>query len=130
VLSGGEVATLVMLEAITRLLPGAVGNAESVTDDSFAHGLLEGPVYTRPPEWAGRRVPDVLLSGDHGAIARWRREQALRRTARRRPDLLATLELHDRDRVVVAQTLAEEPCQPASDGAETTARPAGSDEPG
>ncbi|MBL7491116.1 tRNA (guanosine(37)-N1)-methyltransferase TrmD [Frankia sp. AgB1.9] len=107
VLSGGEVATLVMLEAIARLLPGAVGNAESITDDSFAHGLLEGPVYTRPPDWAGRRVPEVLLSGDHGAIARWRRDEALRRTARRRPDLLAAMDLDRRDETVVAAALAE-----------------------
>jgi tRNA (guanine37-N1)-methyltransferase len=115
VLSGGEAATLVMLEAITRLLPGAVGNAESVVDDSFAHGLLEGPVYTRPPDWAGRRVPDVLLSGDHGAIARWRRDQALDRTARRRPDLLAALDLTARDRQVVAAAAPEdsEPTAPA-----------------
>ncbi|MDT3443788.1 MULTISPECIES: tRNA (guanosine(37)-N1)-methyltransferase TrmD [unclassified Pseudofrankia] len=128
VLSGGEVATLVMLEAITRLLPGAVGNAESVTDDSFAHGLLEGPVYTRPPEWAGHRVPDVLLSGDHGAIARWRREQALRRTAQRRPDLLTSLELDDRDRLVVAQALARESHPPAG-AASAVAESAEPDEP-
>lgn len=107
VLSGGEVATLVMLEAIARLLPGAVGNAESITDDSFAHGLLEGPVYTRPPDWEGRQVPEVLLSGDHGAIARWRRDEALRRTARRRPDLLAGMDLDRRDESVVAAALAE-----------------------
>lgn len=91
VLAGGEVAALAMVEAVTRLLPGVVGNAESVADDSFAPGgmagLLEGPVYTRPAVWRGRVVPDVLRSGDHGAIARWRREQAERRTARRRPDL-------------------------------------------
>jgi len=109
VLSGGEVATLVMLEAITRLLPGAVGNAESITDDSFAHGLLEGPVYTRPPDWEGRRVPDVLMSGDHGAIARWRRDEALRRTARRRPDLLARVELDAHDQAVVADALSGQP---------------------
>ena len=88
VLAGGEVAALVIVEAVTRLLPGVVGNAESVTDDSFATGLLEGPVYTRPASYEGRDVPEVLLSGDHGAIARWRREQALRRTAEVRPDLL------------------------------------------
>jgi tRNA (guanine37-N1)-methyltransferase len=102
VLSGGEVATLVMLEAIIRLLPGVVGNAASVTDDSFSHGLLEGPVYTRPPVWRGRPVPAVLRSGDHGAIARWRRDSALRRTARRRPDLLDRLDLSEADRRVLA----------------------------
>lgn len=91
VLAGGEAAVLVIVEAITRLLPGVVGNAESVADDSFVEGLLEGPAYTRPETWAGRQVPDVLLSGDHAKIARWRRDQALHRTAERRPDLLAAL---------------------------------------
>ncbi|MDQ1634688.1 MAG: tRNA (guanine37-N1)-methyltransferase [Frankiaceae bacterium] len=92
VLAGGEVATLVMVEAVTRLLPGVLGNAESARDDSFSgpgEQLLEPPVYTRPPEIAGRSVPPVLLSGDHGAIARWRDEQSRLRTAERRPDLLA-----------------------------------------
>lgn len=84
VLAGGEVAALVIVEAVTRLLPGVVGNAESIVDDSFApgamEGLLEGPVYTRPPAWRGRDVPDVLLSGDHARIAQWRRDQAVART--------------------------------------------------
>jgi tRNA (guanine37-N1)-methyltransferase len=92
VLAGGEVAVLVVVEAVARLLPGVLGNPESVVDDSFAAGsmqaLLEGPVFTRPPVWRGRAVPDVLLSGDHAAIARWRQEQARARTAARRPDLL------------------------------------------
>ncbi len=92
VLAGGEVAALAIVEAVTRLLPGVVGNEESITDDSFAPGamesLVEGPVYTRPPEWRGHSVPDVLLSGDHARIAAWRREQAERRTADMRPDLL------------------------------------------
>ena len=92
VLAGGEVAALAIIEAVTRLLPGVVGNEESITDDSFAPGamesLVEGPVYTRPPEWRGHSVPDVLLSGDHARIAAWRREQAERRTADMRPDLL------------------------------------------
>ncbi len=95
VLAGGEVAVLVMVEAVTRLLPGVVGNPESVVDDSFASdtmaGLLEGPAYTRPPVWRGRAVPPVLLSGDHAAIARWRREQALARTELHRPDLFAAV---------------------------------------
>jgi tRNA (guanine37-N1)-methyltransferase len=93
VLAGGEVAVLVMVEALARLLPGVLGNAESVLDDSFAagrmEGLLEGPVYTRPPSWRGLEVPAVLLSGDHGAIAGWRQAQALARTTERRPDLRA-----------------------------------------
>jgi len=91
VLAGGEAAVLVIVEALTRLIPGVVGNAQSVADDSFVAGLLEGPAYTRPESWAGHRVPEVLLSGDHARIARWRRDQALQRTAARRPDLLAAL---------------------------------------
>jgi tRNA (guanine37-N1)-methyltransferase len=95
VLAGGEVAVLVVVEAVARLLPGVLGNAESHRDDSFAPGamagLLEGPVYTRPPVWRGLEVPAVLQSGDHAKIAAWRREQALARTAERRPDLLPRL---------------------------------------
>jgi tRNA (guanine37-N1)-methyltransferase len=103
VLAGGEVAVLVVVEAVARLLPGVLGNAESHRDDSFApgamEGLLEGPVYTRPPVWEGREVPAVLQSGNHALIARWRRDEALRRTAARRPELLAgltdTFDAHD-----------------------------------
>ncbi|MBB3085803.1 tRNA (guanosine(37)-N1)-methyltransferase TrmD [Geodermatophilus sabuli] len=91
VLAGGESAVLVMVEAVTRLIPGVVGNRESVEYDSHADGLLEGPSYTRPASWRGHDVPPVLLSGDHAAIARWRRAESLRRTAARRPDLLAAL---------------------------------------
>ncbi|MEU8198679.1 tRNA (guanosine(37)-N1)-methyltransferase TrmD [Microbispora amethystogenes] len=98
VLAGGEAAVLVMVEAVGRLLPGVLGNARSVADDSFAPGamanLLEGPVYTKPPVWRGHEVPEVLLSGHHGRIARWRRDEALRRTLERRPELAARL---DRD---------------------------------
>jgi tRNA (guanine37-N1)-methyltransferase len=97
VLSGGELAALVVLDAIVRLLPGVLGNEASPVDDSFATGLLEGPQYTRPADFRGARVPDVLVSGDHAAIARWRREQALRTTLARRPDLLATAPLDDAD---------------------------------
>jgi len=88
VLAGGEVAVLVIVEAAARLLPGVLGNATSHEDDSFSHGLLEGSSYTRPLSWQGLDVPPVLLSGDHEQIARWRRDDALRRTARLRPDLL------------------------------------------
>ncbi len=88
VLNGGEVAALAITEAVVRLLPGFMGNAESLVEESHADGLLEYPVYTKPASWQGRDVPDVLLSGDHARIARWRREQAERRTAERRPDLL------------------------------------------
>jgi tRNA (guanine37-N1)-methyltransferase len=98
VLSGGELAALVVLDAVVRLLPGVLGNEASPVDDSFATGLLEGPQYTRPAEFRGARVPDVLLSGDHAAVARWRREQALRTTLERRPDLLATAPLDAADR--------------------------------
>ena len=88
VLSGGELPALVLLDALIRQLPGALGDAESAAQDSFAGGLLDCPHYTRPPEYRGLRVPEVLLSGDHAAIARWRHEQALARTRSRRPDLL------------------------------------------
>ncbi|MEV5429434.1 tRNA (guanosine(37)-N1)-methyltransferase TrmD [Streptomyces sp. NPDC052701] len=92
VLAGGEAAVLVVTEAVARLLPGVLGNAESHRDDSFAPGamanLLEGPVYTKPPLWRGRDIPEVLLSGHHGRIARWRRDEALRRTTANRPDLI------------------------------------------
>ncbi|GAB3599314.1 tRNA (guanosine(37)-N1)-methyltransferase TrmD [Angustibacter peucedani] len=92
VLNGGEVAVLAVVEAVARLLPGVVGNAESLVEESHEDGLLEYPVYTKPASWRGLDVPDVLLSGNHGAIARWRHEQRLARTAERRPDLLAALE--------------------------------------
>ncbi|MDP9860929.1 MULTISPECIES: tRNA (guanosine(37)-N1)-methyltransferase TrmD [Streptosporangium] len=110
VLAGGEVAVLVMVEAVGRLLPGVLGNAHSAVDDSFAPGamenLLEGPVHTKPPEWRGREVPEILLSGHHGKIARWRRDEALRRTAKNRPELLSTLDpesLDKHDRQVLAE---------------------------
>ncbi|ADG98425.1 tRNA (guanine-N1)-methyltransferase [Segniliparus rotundus DSM 44985] len=88
VLVGGEVAVLAMVEAVVRLLPGVLGNPQSHQEDSFSEGLLEAPCYTRPESWRGLDVPEVLLSGDHGKIAAWRREQSLLRTAQRRPDLL------------------------------------------
>ena len=98
VLSGGELAALVVLDAVARLLPGVLGNVASPADDSFATGLLEHPQYTRPEEFRGARVPDVLLSGEHAAINRWRREQSLRLTLERRPDLLAHAPLDATDR--------------------------------
>lgn len=110
VLAGGEPAVLVMTEAVCRLLPGVLGNAESAGDDSFGAGsgpmagLVEGPVFTRPRVWRGREVPPVLLSGDHAAIARWRRDAALRRTAQSRPDLIrAGQALDDHDRGVLSE---------------------------
>lgn len=89
VLNGGEVAVLAMVEAIGRLLPGVVGNPESLVEESHSDGLLEYPVYTKPSSWREHDVPDVLLSGNHGKIAQWRKHQQFRRTAERRPDLLA-----------------------------------------
>ncbi|HEY0641109.1 MAG TPA: tRNA (guanosine(37)-N1)-methyltransferase TrmD, partial [Pseudonocardiaceae bacterium] len=91
VLVGGEAAVLVIVEAVVRLIPGVLGNPSSAREDSHSDGLLEGPSYTRPEVWRGLPVPAVLRSGDHAAVARWRRDQALRRTAERRPDLLAAL---------------------------------------
>lgn len=88
VLAGGEAAVLVMIEAVARLLPGFMGNADSPAEESFEGGLLEAPAYTRPAQWRGLAVPPVLLSGDHAAVARWREEQARRRTEEVRPDLL------------------------------------------
>jgi tRNA (guanine37-N1)-methyltransferase len=102
VLGGGEVAALVMVEAIARLVPGVIGNADSLVEESHEDGLLEYPVYTKPPLWRGRRIPEVLLSGHHGQIARWRRDERLKRTALRRPDMIerldpADLDTHDRE---------------------------------
>lgn len=105
VLAGGDAAALVIAEAIVRLIPGVLGNPSSLTEESHADGLLEYPVYTRPANWRGRVVPDVLLSGNHAGIARWRREQSLRRTAARRPDLLEAVpaaDLSAADRAVLA----------------------------
>ena len=98
VLSGGELAALVVIDAVTRLLPGALGDPDGALDDSHATGLLEYPHYTRPAEFRNWSVPDTLLSGDHARIARWRREQALLRTWQRRPDLLTTAPISAADR--------------------------------
>jgi len=88
VLTNGALAAAVVVDAVTRLLPGAIGHEQSAADDSFATGMLEGPQYTRPPEFRGMKVPDVLLSGDHGAVEKWRINEARERTRQRRPDLL------------------------------------------
>jgi tRNA (guanine37-N1)-methyltransferase len=98
VLSGGELAAMVVVDAVVRQIPGALGSPLSSADDSFAQGLLEHPQYTRPAEFRGMSVPEVLLSGNHGEIARWRRQQSLLRTARRRPDLLARAELTEEEK--------------------------------
>ena len=124
VLSGGEPAALIMVDAVARLLPGVMGNEGSAADDSFGggggpmDGLLEGPVYTRPRVWREREVPPVLLSGDHAAIARWRRDEALRRTAASRPDLVAALPgdaLDERYRQVLADAGCQEHCEDVAD---------------
>jgi tRNA (guanine37-N1)-methyltransferase len=97
VLAGGETAAMVLVETVARQVPGVVGQAESVAQDSFFSGLLDHPHYTRPPVFRGLAVPEVLLSGDHAAIARWRRREALRQTLRKRPDLLETADLTAED---------------------------------
>lgn len=104
VLTGGEVAALCVVDACSRLVPGVLGNEESAGADSFEEGLLEYPQYTRPPEFRGMKVPDVLLSGDHAKIARWRRKQSLLRTRERRPDLFAGLVLSKEDRKLLEDT--------------------------
>jgi tRNA (guanine37-N1)-methyltransferase len=108
VLTGGELPAMVMIDAIARHLPGVLGNAASAETDSFADGLLEYPQYTRPAIFDGMAVPEVLLSGDHGKIAAWRRRQQLLRTLRRRPDLLATAQLSESDRRLLQELQALE----------------------
>lgn len=108
VLSGGEIAAMAVIDAVVRLLPGALGDDESAVQDSFMQGVLDHPHYTRPELVDGRAVPEVLVSGDHGAIARWRTKQALGRTAIRRPDLLERLELDDEQRKLLAEFLKEQ----------------------
>jgi tRNA (guanine37-N1)-methyltransferase len=103
ILSGGEIAALVVIDAVSRYVPGVLGCAASAEEETFQDHLLEYPQYTRPPEFRGRRVPDVLLQGDHAAIARWRRREALRRTKRHRPDLLSRARLAEEDRRLLAE---------------------------
>jgi len=98
VLFGGEVAVLVIAEAVTRLVPGVLGNAESIVEESHTTGLLEAPLYTKPAEWRGQEVPEVLVSGHHAKIVRWKRDQALLRTAHTRPDLLAATPVEEFDK--------------------------------
>ncbi|HEU5343578.1 MAG TPA: tRNA (guanosine(37)-N1)-methyltransferase TrmD [Ktedonobacterales bacterium] len=114
VLTGGELVALVIVDAVTRLLPGVLA-AGSTEEESHTAGLLEYPHYTRPPEYRGWSVPDILLSGNHAAIARWRRKESLRRTRARRPDLLAALDLSAADRKLLAEIEAEETAEAAPD---------------
>lgn len=97
VLIGGEVAVLVIAEAVVRLIPGVLGNKRSHEEDSFSDGLLEGPSYTKPRVWRELEIPEVLTSGNHGLVDRWRREQSLKRTFERRPELLAGAHLDKAD---------------------------------
>lgn len=109
VLLGGEIAAMAVIEAVSRLLPGVLGNQASAEDESHVAGLLEYPQFTRPADFRGVAVPDVLRSGDHGAIARYRRRESLRRTRDRRPDLLETAPLTKEDKAMLAELEAEEP---------------------
>jgi tRNA (guanine37-N1)-methyltransferase len=108
VLTGGELPALTVLDAIVRLIPGALGDPDGAQDDSHASGLLEYPHYTRPPEFRDSKVPEVLLSGHHAEIARWRREQAIKRTLQRRPDLLEKAELSDKEIQYLKHLIHEE----------------------
>jgi tRNA (guanine37-N1)-methyltransferase len=101
VLTGGELAALVLVDAVARMIPGVLGDEGASEDDSFSQGLLEYPHYTRPREFAGKKVPEVLISGDHQAIEQWRRKEALRRTWERRPDLISRARLSDEDQKIL-----------------------------
>lgn len=107
VLTGGELPAMVIVDAVARLLPGVLGSSDSAPQDSFYNGLLEYPQYTRPREFAGYEVPDILLSGDHAKIERWRRKESLKNTLERRPDLLTKLQLGAEDRKLLDEILAE-----------------------
>ena len=107
VLSGGELAAMAVIDAVTRLIPGALGHAQSAEQDSFADGLLDCPHYTRPEVYEGQAVPDILLGGHHGQIRRWRLKQSLRRTQERRPDLLEKRVLTDEERELLGEILNE-----------------------
>ena len=102
VLTGGELACMVVVDAVSRMLPGVLGSGESAPTDSFYNGILEYPQYTKPREYHGLKVPEVLLSGDHAKIAKWRRQEALRTTFNNRPDLLKTADLSKEDKIFLA----------------------------
>ena len=112
VLSGGELGALVVIDAVSRLVPGVVGAEQSVRDDSFSRGLLDYPHYTRPSEFEGQAVPDVLMSGHHAEVRRWRKKAALVRTLERRPELLDTAALDDEERALLAEIRKEEERKP------------------
>jgi tRNA (guanine37-N1)-methyltransferase len=108
ILTGGELSALVLIDAVSRLIPGVLGNEESTVSESFSHGLLEYPQYTRPAEYNGWRVPEVLVSGNHAEIERWRRYESLKRTYKRRPDLLEKTELSEVDKKNLQKIKAED----------------------
>ena len=108
VLTGGELPALILIDAVARLLPGVLGDPDGPFDDSHASGLLEYPHYTRPPEFRGWGVPDILVSGNHARIAKWRREQSLRRTLKQRPDMLEKVDLDESDRKLLEKIIKEE----------------------
>jgi tRNA (guanine37-N1)-methyltransferase len=112
VLTGGELPALIVIDAASRLLPGVLGDPTGAEDDSHSMGLLEYPHYTRPPEFRGWKVPEVLLSGDHRKIETWRREQALLRTLNKRPDMLEKAELSNEDRKTVERLKSQAPAEP------------------
>jgi len=109
VLTGGELSAMMIVDAVSRLIPGVLGNSESAQTDSFSSGLLEYPQYTRPQEYRGWKVPDLLLSGNHRDIDAWRRRQSLARTWRRRPELLEKINLSDSDRLILREIQTEGP---------------------
>jgi len=115
VLTGGELPTLVILDSVARLLPGVLGDADATQDDSFSNGLLEYPHYTKPPEFRGWKVPDILLSGNHAALDRWRHERSLIRTLERRPDLLDKANLPKEDQQFIQRYLSKNADNNASD---------------
>lgn len=108
ILTGGELSALVLIDVVSRLVPGVLGNAESSCNESFSNGLLEYPQYTRPANYKGWSVPEVLISGNHAEIEAWRRRESLRRTSRRRPDLLKKIELSAKDKKILEQIELEE----------------------
>jgi tRNA (guanine37-N1)-methyltransferase len=116
VLTGGELPALVIVDAVARLVPGAVGDEQSVEQESFVRGRLDHPHYTRPAEFRGRKVPDVLVSGHHGEIRRWRRREALRRTLERRPDLIAAVGLDPDERQLADELVQEREKEPSHEG--------------
>ncbi len=108
ILTGGELSALVLIDAVSRFIPGVLGNSESALSESFSQGLLEYPQYTRPADYKGWKVPDVLLSGNHAEIERWRKNESLKRTYKRRPDLLEKIELSEEDKKNLEKIKLEE----------------------